>query len=90
MDPSTATPAWHGRLLMQPPMMRGEDVRHWQQQMANRGRRLTADGVYGPESEAACRAFQQDNGLRVDGIVGGATWKGAWAAPVLTYPGQRG
>jgi len=32
------------------------------------------DGKIGPESQKAIKAFQADNGLKVDGIVGPKTW----------------
>ena len=32
------------------------------------------DGVFGPETERAVRAFQTENGLTVDGVVGRNTW----------------
>ena len=32
------------------------------------------DGIFGPETERAVRAFQSENGLSVDGIVGANTW----------------
>lgn len=32
------------------------------------------DGIFGPRTEAAVRAFQTDRGIEVDGIVGRQTW----------------
>ncbi|MEP3817195.1 MAG: peptidoglycan-binding domain-containing protein, partial [Nitratireductor sp.] len=33
------------------------------------------DGVFGPATERALRAFQHRNGLREDGIAGPKTWR---------------
>ncbi|RMI28885.1 peptidoglycan-binding protein [Actinomadura harenae] len=62
--------------------MAGVDVRTWQQQMRARGWHLAVDGAYGAASAAICRSFQQEKHLVVDGVVGPATWKATWAAPV--------
>jgi len=39
-----------------------------------RGHSVTVDGIFGPATDSAVRAFQQQKGLAVDGIVGPATW----------------
>ena len=36
----------------------------------------TVDGDFGPKTEAAVKAYQQDRGIHVDGVVGDQTW---WA-----------
>jgi hypothetical protein len=41
---------------------------------------LTADGVFGPKTEAAVRQFQRDKGVVPDGIVGPRTWAALDAA----------
>lgn len=78
--PMGGFPVWPGRYLRN--YTSGEDVRAWQQRMAQRGWRISVDGEYGPASEKVCRAFQAEKGLGQDGVVGPATWSAAWAAPV--------
>jgi len=73
-------PGFPGRILRQPPIMRGEDVRTWQNRMRERGWTLAADGAYGPISEAACRQLQGMQQLAVDGRVGPVTWPATWAS----------
>ncbi|WP_165964235.1 peptidoglycan-binding protein [Actinomadura sp. KC216] len=80
--PSKNPPAWPGRYITQPPMMRGDDVMAWQRRMRMRGWSIAADGVYGPDSEDVCRAFQKEKRLAVDGVVGPKTWAAAWTAPI--------
>lgn len=55
------------------PMMRGDDVRELQQALADRGIAVGIDGIFGPKTEVAVKEFQSQNGLSVDGKVGGNT-----------------
>ena len=38
------------------------------------GARLSEDGIFGPATLAAVKAYQKSRGLEVDGIVGAKTW----------------
>jgi hypothetical protein len=78
-------PAFPGRYLVYVPghaQIQGEDVRQWQQRMADRGWTIGVDGIYGPQSYTVCVAFQREKALTPDGIVGPLTWAAAWTAPV--------
>ena len=44
------------------------------------------DGGFGPATEAAVRAFQQDKGIAVDGIVGDITWLNIDEDAVFSHP----
>ncbi len=48
----------------------GQDVRALQQQLVARGSQIEVDGKFGPETERAVRAFQRNQGIAVDGVVG--------------------
>ena len=70
-------------------MMRGEHVRYLQEQLAANGYDLgPVDGIFGRLTRDAVIAFQQANGLLVDGIVGPQTW-GALEVPVGPPDGIR-
>ena len=49
-------------------------VRPLQQLLRARGQTVAVDGIFGPRTEAAVKAFQQSKGLGADGIVGPLTW----------------
>lgn len=54
---------------------KGVAVRGLQRMLVNRGYEPgEIDGRFGPNTEAAVRAYQSDHGLDVDGIVGPRTW----------------
>lgn len=59
---------------------RGNDVRVIQYYLEfigtfnDRLERIDVDGIFGPRTEAAVRAFQREYGITADGIVGRTTW----------------
>jgi peptidoglycan hydrolase-like protein with peptidoglycan-binding domain len=52
----------------------GHPVPTLQYLLRARGHSVAVDGIFGPATDAAVRAFQQSRGLTVDGIVGPNTW----------------
>jgi peptidoglycan hydrolase-like protein with peptidoglycan-binding domain len=60
------------------PLARQGDQQHpiqtLQYLLRARGHALAVDGIFGPGTAAAVRAFQQQRGLAADGIVGPSTW----------------
>ena len=58
-----------------------EQVQFWLQQLAEFDpnlRDLAVDGIFGAGTEAAVKAFQTENGLTADGVVGRMTWDAIW------------
>lgn len=54
--------------------MRGDDVKTLQEMLIALGYELSATGKYASKTLKAVTAFQEANGLKVDGIVGKNTW----------------
>jgi N-acetylmuramoyl-L-alanine amidase len=62
--------------------MRGEAVRELQERLRAKGfLRLSADGVFGRDTQAAVKAAQRKYQLPADGIVGVATWEALLRSP---------
>jgi peptidoglycan hydrolase-like protein with peptidoglycan-binding domain len=53
---------------------RGHPVQTLQYLLGAHGHPVTVDGIFGPDTDAAVRAFQQAGHLTVDGLVGPETW----------------
>lgn len=47
---------------------------------------ISQDGVFGPNTDALVRDFQQAAGLDVDGIVGPQTWQRMGIGPIIDAP----
>lgn len=55
--------------------MKGDDVKEFQTLVNAKGYSPgKMDGIYGNNSVSACKAFQKDSGLSVDGMCGDKTW----------------
>ena len=81
--PPTSTAPWP--VLAQP--MRGTPIEALQHLLRHHGASIAADGIFGPQTDAAVRAFQQSHGLVVDGKAGPKTF----AAIIVTVRrGDRG
>src|SRR3954449_6218208 len=65
----------------------GTAVRQLQEAMQEAGHGPgPLDGEFGPATEAAVRAFQQEKGIAVDGIVGEITWLNIDEEAVFRHP----
>jgi hypothetical protein len=62
----------------------GDDVAELQTMLNARGYDCgKVDGIFGKGTEAAVKAFQRDNGLDADGVVGRKTWAALEAEQIL-------
>ena len=52
----------------------GHPIRTLQFLLRARGQNLTVDGMFGPATEAAVKAFQTSKGMTADGIMSAQTW----------------
>lgn len=59
------------------PYMRGDDVVELQKCIG-----AVVDGVFGPQTERAVKAYQRGRGLLADGVVGPKTWQALDAGPL--------
>ncbi len=69
--------------------MTGDDVREAQMLLIAHGFDVGssgADGIFGPATDAAVRAFQSAKNLEVDGIIGAKTWAALRTAPDPAEP----
>lgn len=74
VTPPLPASADHERTLkLGTPRLRGKDVEALQQALIDAGFPLERDGVFGPATDRAVKAFQQKRGLKVDGMAGPAT-----------------
>jgi len=60
---------------------KGDGVTKIQFALKAAGYKVTVDGTFGNQTDAAVRLFQKKVGLKVDGIVGKVTWAKLSAAP---------
>src|SRR5690242_13086703 len=100
MTPRKPTPKGTTTKAMSWPVVQqgaiGEEVRTLQYLLDEHGATVGVDGTFGRTTREAVRTFQADHELKVDGIVGGATWAelatriafGAWGHAVRAVQRQ--
>ncbi len=71
-------------LRLDHPNQRGDDVMLLQRRLVELGHEELGepDGLFGPGTDEAVRAFQQARGLSIDGVVGSGTWSALAQASV--------
>lgn len=59
--------------------MSGEQVTLAQKRLNYHGGKVKVDGLFGPKTLAAVKAFQAKKKLAQDGVIGKVTWKALWS-----------
>src|SRR6187549_394392 len=62
----------------------GQDVAAWQRAIG-----ITADGIFGHQTDLATRKWQADHNLEPDGVVGPITWASVSKASTIPAPSER-
>jgi hypothetical protein len=68
-------------LRLRTPNMEGEKIRLIQLELKRHGYLIDADGMFGNQTHAAVRKFQEAKHLEDDGIIGMQTWEELFAPP---------
>ncbi len=72
--------------LIPKPRMTGEDVKLAQTLLNKHGAGIEVDGIFGPATDSAVKAFQKKRGLTADGVIGQDTWNALEEDPVEPTP----
>ena len=85
ITPVPTIPALTRTLRLTSPYMTGDDVLLLQQRLLALGYTEigTADGILGPNTDAAVRIFQTRNRLAIDGIVSQTTWNAIFSSTAI-------
>lgn len=70
------------------PRMQGEDIREVQERLNAHNVVCDVDGVFGPATDTAVRAFQRAEGIDVNGVVNDKTWEALLREPDAPSPKQ--
>lgn len=90
--PVSNPPAYSGMQFSYSPataLRYSADVQTFQQRLQDLGWRIDADGLFGPNSASATKAFQQQVGLDPDGIVGPLTWAALFSEAAPAAPAEQ-
>ncbi|WP_409470376.1 L,D-transpeptidase family protein [Streptomyces sp. HC307] len=83
-DGTVGPKTWSALIFNLRPGSHGQAVTAAQRLLTGHGHPAAADGVFGPRTTAAVKAFQRDRHLAVDGVVGPNTWRALMATSAAT------